>query len=152
MYAQLSSSQVDSKDFTGNLSALPQIAELLQHLSFNQVTAAVAAGATGVTVDEYVFVAPTKLKITNVGFLKTVVQTGSGNTPVVSLRAGANEVGNTGAIQLAGAVGDVSPLTLDPAQVTIAMGTKLIFRIVNPTATITVALAGKLLIEWEATV
>ena len=151
MYAQLTSSQVDSKDFNNNPNVIPQLAEILQHLSFNQVTANLAAGATGATVDDYVFVAPTKLTITNAKFIKTVVQTGSGNTPVVSLRAGANEVGNSGAIQLAGAVGDVAPLTLDPAQVVIAKDTKLIFRIVNPSATITVALAGKLQIEWEAT-
>lgn len=124
----------------------------LKELSFNQVTAALAAGATGATTNEHVFVAPTKMKITGVKFITTVVNTGADNAPEVKLLAGANIVGVSGAIALGGAVGDVAALTLDADYVTVAAGTKLIFRIVNPTATITTPLTGKLQIEWHSVV
>lgn len=124
----------------------------LKELSYNNVSAALAAGATGATTNEHIFVAPTKMKITSAKFITTVVNTGADNAPEVKLLAGANIVGVSGAIALGGAIGDVAALTLDADYVTIAAGTKLILRIVNPTATITTPLTGKLQIEWHSVV
>ncbi|MHB8871698.1 MAG: hypothetical protein ACYC5G_04555 [Candidatus Doudnabacteria bacterium] len=150
-YPKITAAQVNAKGFDGNFDT-PLALELLQNLSFNQVTNALAAGATGVTVNEHVFVAPTKLEITGVNFITTAVNTGASNEPAVKLLSGADEVG-TATILLAGsAIGNVAALTLDATKVVVAAGTKLIFRIVNPTATITTALAGKLQIEWKSVV
>lgn len=150
-YPKITAAQVQAKNFEGNYDT-PLALELLQNLSFNEVTSALAAGATGVTVDEHVFVAPTKLEITGAKFITTVVNTGASNTPLVKLMAGTNEVGTSAAIALGGAIGDVAALTLDATKVVIAAGTKLIFRIVNPTATITTPLTGKLQFEWKSVV
>jgi len=151
-YPKITSAQVSAKDFEGEHNV--QLAlEILQNLSFNQVTSALAAGATGVTVNEHVFVTPTKLEITSAKFITTAVNTGADNTPVVKLMADTNEVGATGAIALSGAtIGDVAALTLDAAKVVVEAGVKLILRIVNPTATITTPLTGKLQFEWKSVV
>ena len=151
-YPKITSAQVKTKDFDGNFNT-PLALELLQNLSFNQVSSALAAGATGVTVNEHIFVTPTKLQITGAKFITTAVNTGSGNEPVVKLMAGTNEVGATSAIVVAGAaIGDVAALTLDAAKVVVEAGVKLIFRIVNPSGTITTPLTGKLQFEWNSVV
>lgn len=150
-YPKITAAQVRAKDFDGNFN-VPLALELLQNLSFNQVTNALAAGATGATVNEHVFVAPTKLEVTSVKFITTVINTGASNEPAVKLLAGTNEVA-TATILLAGAaIGDVATLTLDATKVVVEAGVKLIFRIVNPTATITTPLTGKLQIEWKSVV
>lgn len=150
-YPKITAAQVQAKDFAGNYDT-PLALELLQNLSFNQVTSALAAGATGVTTLDYVFVAPTKLEITSAKFITTVVNTGADNTPVVKLFAGSDEVGALAAIALGGAVGDAASLVLDAAKVVVAAGAKLILKIINPTATITTALTGKLQFEWKSVV
>jgi len=151
-YPKITAVQVKAKDFDGNFNT-PLALELLQNLSFNLVTSALAAGATGVTVNEHVFVAPTKLQITSAKFITTAVNTGAGNEPVVKLLAGTNEVGTTAAIVVAGAaIGDVATLTLDATKVVVEAGVKLILRIVNPAGTITTPLTGKLQFEWNSVV
>ena len=148
----LTDAQVQAKDFFNANDALLALS-LLQNLPYVNVTAALAAGATGATVNEHVFVAPCKLEITEAKFITTVINTGTSNEPEVKLLAGTNIVGVSGAIILAGAaVGDVATLTLDATKVVVAAGTKLILRIVNPTATITTALTGKLQFIWKPTV
>lgn len=150
-YPKITSVQVSTKDYEGNFNT-PLALEALQNLSFNLVTTELAAGATGETKDDYIFVAPTKLEITSVKFITTAVNTGAGNTPTVSLRDTINEIGNTGIITLGGAVGDVKAMTLDATKVVLAEGAKLIHRIVNPAGTITTTLKGKLQIEWKSVV
>ena len=149
-FPALTDAQVQQLDFNNANNSLLALS-LLQNLPVVQVTDIITAGATDTTVDDYVFVAPCKLQILDAQFITTTVQTGAGNTPTVSLRAGAaNEVGNTGAISLGGAVGDAAELTLDPTKTTVAAGTKLVLRAVNPAGTITVPLAGKLQFIWNA--
>jgi len=147
----LTDAQVQAKDFmNGNDTASLAI---LQNLPYVNVSAALAAGATGVTTNQHIFVAPCKLTILEAKFITTVVNTGTSNEPEVKLLADTDIVGVSGAILLAGAaVGDVATLTLDATKVVVEAGTKLILRIVNPTATITTALTGKLQFIWKPTV
>ena len=147
----LTDAQVQAKDFmNGNDTASLAI---LQNLPYVNVSAALAAGATGATTNEHIFLAPCKLEILEAKFITTVVNTGTSNEPEVKLLADAAIVGVSGAIVLAGAaVGDVATLTLDAAEVVVEAGTKLILRIVNPTATITTPLTGKLQFIWKPTV
>jgi len=148
----LTNAQVLAKDFMNQGDTVKAL-DLLQNLPYVNVSAALAAGATGVTTNEHIFVAPCKLEILEAKFITTAVNTGTSNEPEVKLLAGTDIVGVSGAIVLAGAaVGDVATLTLDAAEVVIAAGTKLILRIVNPTATITTPLTGKLQFIWKPTV
>lgn len=148
----LTDAQVEAKDFMNNGDAVTAL-HLLQNLPYVNVSSALAAGATGVTTNEHIFVAPCKMVILEAKFITTVINTGSGNEPEVKLLAGSAVVGVSGAIVLAGAaVGDVATLTLDADEVEIAAGTKLILRIVNPSATITTPLTGKLQFIWKPTV
>jgi hypothetical protein len=144
----LTDAQVAEVDFFNNHNAMRAL-DVLQNLPYVLVSGILAAGATGDTTNEHVFVAPVKGEILEVKFIMTTVQTGTSNTPVVKLMNGTAEVGASAAIALSGAIGDVASVVLDTAEVDFAAGDKLIFRIVNPTATITVAIQGKLQIIWK---
>lgn len=151
-YPKITSAEINKKDFEGQ-GDITKALDILADLPFNVVTAVLTAGATGETKDDYVFVAPTKGKIKSVKFLETAANTGAGNTPVVSLRNATSnkELAASAAIALSGsAAGNIVPMTLTTttADLTFASNDVLLHRIVNPTATITTALAGKLQIEW----
>ena len=152
MYPKITSAEISKKDFEGN-GDIQKALDILADLPFNQVSAVLTAGATGATVNDYVFVAPTKGKIKSVKFIETAANTGLDNTPVTSLRNATSdvEIAASGAIALSGsAAGNVVPMTLSAtaANLIFAAGNVLVHRIVNPTATITTPLAGKLQIEW----
>jgi len=148
----LTNAEVQAKDFM-NQGDITKALDLLQNLPYVNVSSALAAGATGVTVNEHIFVAPCKMEVLQAKFITTAVNTGSGNEPVVKLMAGTDEVGASGAVVVAGAaIGDVASLTLDSAKVVVASGGKLILRIVNPGGTITTPLTGKLQFIWKPTV
>ena len=150
-YPKISSAKVKGTNFEGDYDEQLPL-EILQNLCFNQVTNELAASTTGVTVNEHVFIAPTKLEIVSVKFITTAVNTGSGNEPDVKLLAGTDIVATATVLLANAAIGDVAALTLDAAKVVVEAGTKLIHRIVNPSATITTPLKGKLQIEWKSVV
>lgn len=153
-YVKFAAEDYNKKAEDWNMVDISRAITALKELSFNNVSSELAAGATGVTTNDLVFVMPTKGKLTSVKFIKTSVNTGADNTPVVSLRnlTTNEEIGTTAAIALGGAVGDVHSLTLNTAKVELPAGTVLQLRIVNPTATITTALKGKSQIEWHSVV
>ena len=150
-FPQITDAIVNSKDFFNN-GADATALRTLQNLPYVAKSSSITAGATGVTVSEVFFIAPVKCQILDANFLTQSVQTGTGNTPVVKLFAGANEVGASGAIALAGAIGDVNTLVLDPTKVVVPAGTVLKVSVINPAGTITVALAGLLQIAFKAVV
>ena len=150
-FPQITDAQVAAVDFM-NIPNAKLALDLLQNLPYVETTRESTAGATGETVNALVFVAPVAMEIQKVDFITTVVQTGTGNTPTVSLYEGANEVAVSAAIDLGGAIGDSEALVVDAAKSTLEAGDKLTFRIVNPSATITVALSGFLQIIWKPVV
>lgn len=147
-FPQISNAQATQKGFF-NEANMAMAIDHLQNLPYITVTATLAGGASGATTNDYVFVAPCKGEVLEVKFIKTVVNTGADNTPVVKLMNGSNEVAASAAVALGGAIGDVHSLTLDATKVALAAGDKLIHRIVTPSATVTVALVGKLQIIWK---
>jgi hypothetical protein len=148
-FPQISNAQATQKGFF-NEANMAMAIDHLQNLPYVMVTAELAGGASGATTNDYVFTAPCKGEVLEVKFIKTVVNTGSSNEPVVKLMNGSNEVAASAAIALSGgAVGDVHSLVLDATKVALAAGDKLIHRIVTPSATVTVALKGKLQIIWK---
>lgn len=148
IFPQITDAKVQSKDFMNQNDA--QLALFhLQNLPYITVTAEFAGGASGSTVNDFVFVAPCKGEVVDVKFIKTVVNVGADNTPTVRLVNGSNVVAELATIALGGAIGDVGSLTLDSAKVALAAGDKLVFRIVTPTATVTTAIKGKLQIMWK---
>lgn len=127
------------------------VASELQNLTFNNVTSVSTAGSTGATTTNFVFKAPTKALVTGATVLITTANTGSSNTPDVQLY---NETqGNiiaTATVALSHTAGDTQTMTLTAANQDIALGDVLSVRIVNPSATITVALAAKVQFEWHS--
>lgn len=153
MYTKITEKQVESYDKYGMHNAI-KVGAILAALPGNFVTPNVTAGATGATVTENVFVCPTKLNITKATFVIGVVQTGADNTPTVSLYnlTKAETIGVTAAIALAGTIGDKKTLVLTAANVDCNEDDVLQMKIINPTATITVALQGKVQFDWELSV
>lgn len=149
IFPQISDAKVQGKDFMNQNDAELALFHL-QNLPFVLVTSELTGGASGATVNDFVFSAPVKGEVVDVKFIKTVVNVGADNTPTVRLVNGSNVVGELATIALGGAIGDVGSLTLDAAKVALAAGDKLVFRIVTPTATVTTALRGKLQIIWKA--
>lgn len=148
IFPQITDAKVQSKDFMNQNDA--QLALFhLQNLPYITVSAEVTGGASGSTVNDFIFVAPVKGEVVDAKFIKTQVNVGTDNTPVVKLVNGSNVVAETAAVALSGAIGDVHALTLDSAKVALAAGDKLVFRIVTPSATVTTALKGKLQIMWK---
>lgn len=147
-YPQLTDAQIMSRDHE-RLPNLDKFGTLLKNMPHEIVSSVITAGASGVTVNDFIFVLPVKAEILKAEFIMTTVQTGTGNTPTVRLVEGSNVIGETDAIALSGAIGDVKALTLDAMKVVLAAGTKLIHRVVNPAGTITVAIQGKLQVIWK---
>lgn len=150
-YPKLTNAQVAEKDFNNNGNDLLAL-HLLKNLCFNEVTGVLAGGASDSTTSEAVFVAPTKLQVVSVKFIRTAMNTGEDNTPEVELVQGANTIVAQEIIPLAGAVGDVTPVPLVPDHVVVPEGTVLKLVIITPVSTVTTALKGKLQIEWNPVV
>lgn len=148
VFPQITDAKVQAKDFMNQSDAQLALYHL-QNLPYVIVSDESAGGASDSTTNDYIFVAPCKGEILKADFWKTVVNTGTGNTPVVKLVNGSNVVGETAAIALSGAIGDVHALTLDSAKVSFAAGDKLVFRIVTPASTVSAALKGKLQFIWK---
>jgi hypothetical protein len=152
MYPTLSDAQVLQNDRFQHPGGVP-VGQFLQSLSFNEVSPVVTAGATGETKSVVAFVAPCKMQITKFQSIMQVVQTGTSNTPVVQLRKGsATVVAATGAIALSGAIGqvDAGVLSGTAANLVLEKGEVLSVDIINPSATITVALQARGQFEWNA--
>ena len=151
MYPTISANQIESLDKYGNHNAVA-VAQILSELTREVVSPKVTAGATGVTVTENFFVVPAKGLIEKATFIMDTVQTGSGNTPTVSLfNLTKNEtIAVTGEIALSGTIGDKHTLVLDAAKVDVNEGDVLQVKVINPSATITVALAGKVQVAWHS--
>ena len=128
------------------------VAGALQHLSFNQTSPVVTAGVSGATASVVAFVAPTKGRVTKVRGIIQVVQTGTGNTPVVQLYnlTQTAVVAASAVVALAGTIGDEIPMVLDVDEAALAEGDVLQARIVNPAGTITVALQALVQVEWNS--
>lgn len=126
-------------------------AKLLQNLSFNE-TAIITAGASDTTTAKALLVAPTKLRVTKAVGVIDVVQTGTGNTPVVQLYNKTKDevIAASAAIALGGAIGDKIAMTLTSANTDVAEGDVLQVRVVNPAGTITVALQARVQVEWNS--
>lgn len=148
IFPQISDAKVQAKDFMNQNDAQLALYHL-QNLPYITVSAEVSGGASGSTVNDFIFVAPCKGEVIDVKFIKTQVNVGADNTPTVRLVNGSNVVGELATIALGGAIGDAGSLTLDPAKVALSAGDKLVFRIVTPTATVTTALKGKLQLIWK---
>jgi hypothetical protein len=125
--------------------------QLLMNLPYVHVSdIAVASASASTTINDYFFIAPNHLNILSANFIMTTVQTGAGNLPTIQLVAGGNTVGQSAGIALAGAIGSVTPLVINPTYQAVVAGTVLQFQITNPAGTITVPLQGKLQIVWNA--
>lgn len=149
-YPKLTDEDLSKKEFFGIAGNAELALKNQKDQCFNVISADITAGASGATVTELVFIAPTKLKIISANFLVVTPQTGTGNTPVVKLQQGSTDIAATGAIALSGAAGDVEALTVNADECEIDAGTVLKAAIVNPAGTITTALKGKLQIEWNS--
>ena len=149
MFPQVSSKQVEQYDKYGMHNAVP-VAEILSEFPGVFVSHRVVAGVTGATVTENAFICPVDLNITKATFIMDVVQTGTDNTPTVSLYnlTKRETIAVTGAIALSGTIGNKSTLVLDTTKVDCSAGDVLQVNIINPTATITVALEGKVQVEY----
>lgn len=149
-YPKITTEMVSQKDFYNNPANVASAMEYLKDLSFNHVSQDVTAGASGATVTEYAFVAPTKLQIVEAKFLVVTPQVGTGNTPVVKLQVGSDDIAASAAIALSGSAGDVKPLVVDQDKKVIAAGSVIKLAIVNPAGTITTALKGKFQFAWNS--
>lgn len=149
-YPKITDEMVSQKDFYNNPANAVLAMENLKDLCFNHVSQDVTAGASGATVTEYAFVAPTKLQIVKANFLVVTPQEGTGNTPTVKVQVGSDDVAASAAIALSGSAGDVKALVVDQDKKVIAAGSVIKFAIVNPAGTITTALKGKFQVEWNA--
>lgn len=150
MYIKLTQEQIEKADKYG----LPMdLANKLSQLSYPHVTPKVTAGASGATVTEFVFIAPTKLTIEKCSVIIDTPNVGTGNTPDVKLMNG-NTVLATANIALSKSAGDIVACTLNstPANLVIDEGTALKVSVVNPAGTITTALSCKMQFDWHATV
>jgi len=147
MFLQLTDENVKALDEYGTFKQ----GKLLQNLSYCNMSVVSEAGATGVTVSVLTFVAPVKMKITGVKALTHVANVGSSNAPTISLEYSSNVIAS-GVKALSGAAGDVDTLALnsDTTKLEVPAGGVLIFKIVNPTATITTAWKGMLSFVWNA--
>lgn len=148
IYPQITDEEIQDKNFM-NQGPIEKAMHYLQNMPHEIVTAVLAAGASGATTSDFVFVAPVKGEVLDVKFIMTKVQTGTGNTPVAKLVNGSADVAESAAIALSGAIGDVINVAVDADEAEFAAGDKLKFSIVNPAGTITVALEGKLQIIWK---
>jgi len=149
-YPKITTEMVSQKDFYNNPANVAAAMEYLKDLSFNHVSQDVTAGASGATVTEYAFVAPTKLQIVEAKFLVVTPQVGADNTPVVKLQVGSDDIAASAAIALGGSAGDVKPLVVDQDKKVIAAGSVIKLAIVNPAGTITTALKGKFQFAWNS--
>ena len=148
-YLGLSASEIQSFDQFDTF----KLGELFANLSYNQTTNIVTGGGTGTTVNSYEFVAPVAMKITDFKVWLQVVQTGTDNLPVISLRNATQnvELATTGAIALGGAIGDLQAVTMNTTNsAIIAKGDKIQLRIVTPAATVTVPIQVQGQFEWNA--
>jgi len=149
MYFKITDAQKKNVDEYQNLNSI-DAALVLQKLSFNVNSSTLTAGSTGATTLTNIFVAPTKCKLTKATAIMDVVQTGTGNTPTVSIYnlTTSHTVAVSGAWALSGTIGDKKTLVVDTTYEEVSEGDVLQFRIINPTATITVALQAKVQMEW----
>jgi len=152
MYPQIPASLATTNDLYQNPGGV-DVAALLKEFSRVHPVPMLEAGATGVTTSLVCFVAPCKCVVTGFKAIKQKVQTGTGNTPEVKLRKGsATELAATGAIALSGAIGDVheGTLTATTANLTLSKGEVLSMDVINPSATITIAIQVVGQIEWHS--
>lgn len=148
MFFQLTDADVKAHDEYGTF----KLGKLLQNLSYCNTTMQSAAGASGATVSLHVFIAPVKMKITSVKALTNVINTGADNAPTISLEYSSNVIASGIKALDGAAVGDVNALALntDESKLEVPAGGILVFKIVNPTATITTAWKGILSFVWNA--
>ena len=153
MYSKFSQAARDDHDKYGLQNAI-ETGLALNNLAYPVMSQNGVAGSTGATTNTIAFIMPTKGTIEAARFVISVVQTGTGNLPVVNLyNLTQSEIVAAGtAIQLAGAVGDVSQLALTTANAEIAENDVLALQIVNPAGTITIALEGQLEFDWHSTI
>lgn len=149
-YPKITSKQATSYDKYGNHNAI-EVGKILSEFSNVDVSQKVVAGDSGATVTENFFITPEKMVVTKATFVMDKVQTGTDNTPTVSLYNLTKNVtiGITAAIPLSGTIGNTYNLVLDSSKVVCDKGDVLQVKIINPTATITVALEGKVQMEWN---
>jgi len=151
MYAKISDAQEKIADQFAISSGVP-FGSVFQNLSFNEISSIITAGATGVTVKENFFVAPTKALITKVTAITEVVNAGADNTPTVALYnfTTSKQIAVSEAIALEGTIGNKTTLVIDPLYDEIADGDVLQVWVINPTATIDIALKVKVQMEWNS--
>ncbi len=148
-FPALTDEQVQAKDLFNNHNALLAL-DLLANLPYVGMSEEITAGASEATVNKYVLIAPTKGEVLDAKFITTTVQTGTGNTPTISLVNGSDVVATKADLALGGSIGDVTALTIDAEKKTFEAGDKLVLSVINPAGTITVALKGKLQLIWRA--
>jgi hypothetical protein len=146
MYPHISQKEVDAAKFAQ--PGLYPILQLLAEFSQDVISDTLVAGATGVTVSAFAFKMPVRGKLISAKAITQVVQTGSGNTPVVQVLKGTTVIAASGAIALAGAIGDGNNIVVDSTKQILEEGDVVNVAIVNPTATITVPMQVKVQIEW----
>lgn len=130
----------DSKDNLNTGALMDYMAELPIPFGSDNV----AGGASNSNADHYVFVAPTKCQILDAKFIVDTPNVGTGNTPVVSLRAGSTEIAVSEAIALSGSKGDVEALVIDADNAVVEAGTAVYLRVATPESTVGTAIKGRL--------
>ncbi len=152
-YPKISDNQIENRDGRDERLGLAEVMATVQNLPFIFNSELLSASDSADTsVNSYVFVTPTKLKIKKARFIVETPSVGTGNLPVVSLRQGSTEIGTSAGIALSGSAGDVEDIVLDADEVELDAGTVVVVRITNPDGTITTPITGRVQIEWTSIV
>ena len=151
MYATFTSGQLSNTDkyLTENS---PYLGNLLANFSFNYVSPVVTAGISGATVTTYFFVAPCNGVVTRAWTILHVAQTGTSNTPQITLQDGANILASV-TIQLSQTVGKafVMAMNATAANLVFKAGDVLKVLVINTSGTITIPIQVSVQMEWNAT-